>query len=195
MRSLVTTGAVDHNGVVDHCDECGFVYADHPPPSVSGELGALGACYASRLRVAEDDSHQRRILASRPDSDTWSPVEYGCHVRDVLIAQRERLMLALVTERPTFTSIFRDQRVDVDRYNALAPAVVAAQIDVAANMIAWSCGGLDASAWRRLCVYNFPETAERNLTWLAQHTLHEGVHHLLDIDRVIARNATAFAER
>ena len=41
--------------------------------------------------------------------------------------------------------------------------------------------GLDDDAWNRTCVYNFPEPSVRTVLWLAQHTLHEGEHHLWDI--------------
>ena len=34
-------------------------------------------------------------------------------------------------------------------------------------------------------IYNFPERAERPLTWVVRHTVHEGEHHLLDIGRVL----------
>ncbi len=115
----------------------------------------------------------------------WSPVEYGCHVRDVLIAQRERLYLALVENTPSFAPIYRDDRALLARYGEENPEHVAAEIAFAAGMTAWAFDGLDPSAWNRTCLYNFPEPSERSLLWLAQHTLHEGRHHLRDIERII----------
>ncbi|WP_406044517.1 hypothetical protein OG799_08560 [Micromonospora sp. NBC_00898] len=41
-------------------------------------------------------------------NEVWSPLEYTCHVRDVLRVQGERLALALVTEEPEFTPMGRD---------------------------------------------------------------------------------------
>ena len=38
--------------------------------------------------------------------------------------------------------------------------------------------------------YNYPSVAERPLTWVAVHTVHEGEHHLLDIGRVLRRGTS-----
>jgi len=176
---------------MDHCDECGFNYADYSTKVVATELFQLGVRYSSRLRIPVNDSKAREFLSRRPDQDTWSAIEYGCHLRDVLIAQRERLFLTLATDRPSFASIFLDQRAVLARYSAQTPEQVARDIECAAGMISWAFSGLDDSAWWRPCIYNYPEPAERNVIWLAQHTLHEGEHHLLDFDRVIALNSLA----
>jgi hypothetical protein len=34
-------------------------------------------------------------------------------------------------------------------------------------------------------VYGYPEVAERSLSWVLVHTVHEGEHHLLDVGRVL----------
>jgi hypothetical protein len=36
-------------------------------------------------------------------------------------------------------------------------------------------------------VYNFPEPAERPLLWVGQHCVHEGEHHLQDVQQVLDR--------
>ena len=40
--------------------------------------------------------------------------------------------------------------------------------------------------WARVLVYNYPERMERDLRWVAVHTLHEVVHHGADIDAQLA---------
>jgi DinB superfamily len=171
---------------MNHCDECGFKYADHGVDVVVGEIAGLGARYGSRLRVPSGAADSREPLRRRPGPDTWSALEYACHVRDVLLAQRERLFLTLVEDRPSFAPIYREQRVVLARYNEEEPEQVAMQTELAARLVSWAFAGLDGPDWDRFCIYNFPEPAERSLLWLAQHTLHEGEHHLRDIDRVVA---------
>ena len=78
---------------MDNCDECGFIHADHVPPAIAQEIHHLGERYQSVLTDGGFDEDRLRLRAR---ADVWSPVEYGCHVRDVLLAQRERLLLALV---------------------------------------------------------------------------------------------------
>ena len=171
---------------MNRCDECGFTYADHGPDTVADKIAALGVRYGSRLQAgAGDIGDPAGTIRTRPSEDVWSPLECACHVRDVLLAQRERLLLALVEERPSFAPIYRDQRVVLARYRQQLPERVVYEINVASGLVAWVLVGLDDEAWARTCLYSYPNLAERTLLWLAQHTLHEGEHHLLDIERVI----------
>ncbi len=174
-----------HHRGVDICEECGFDYEDHPTDVVVDELAALGVAYGRRL-ATKDSSRERDVLHYHPAPGIWSVLEYACHVRDVLLAQRERLFLALVEDRPSFAPIYRDRRAVLARYEDEDPFRLADEIAMAAGLIAWALAGLDTTAWARRCIYNFPEPAERSVEWLAQHTLHEGVHHLFDIDRILS---------
>jgi len=169
---------------VQRCDECGFVYDDHGPDMVGDELAALGPRYRSRL-VGGEDAGRRGRLTRRPEPSVWSALEYACHVRDVLLAQRERLLLALVEDQPGFAPIYREERVQLARYAAEDPDVVARELVVVSGLTARTFAGLATPAWERTCRYNFPEPAVHDLLWLGQHTLHEGEHHLIDIDRVL----------
>lgn len=141
----------------------------------------LGGRYEAVLTAPLTDGTLR---TSRPEGHVWSAVEYGCHVRDVLLAQRERLLLALVEDGPTFVPIYRDERADLARYGDETPAQVAREIAFASALLAWVLDGLGDDAWTRTFVYNTPEPSVRTVLWLALHTLHEGEHHLGDIERV-----------
>ena len=84
---------------MEHCDGCGFTYADHGASTITREIHDLG--HRFEVVLSDATEHDRSLIA-RPSPDVWSPVEYGCHLRDVLLAQRERLLLALVAEEPSF---------------------------------------------------------------------------------------------
>ncbi len=165
------------------CAECSFVYGDHAIEGIAAELVALGARYASRLRVPAGAADREESLRRRPEPAVWSALEYACHVRDVLLAQRERLFLALVEDCPSFAPIYPDRRVVLARYGSEDPAQVAGELHVAAGLAARAFAGVEFADWSRPCFYNYPSPARRSVAWLAQHTLHEGEHHLLDIDR------------
>ncbi len=158
------------------CDECGYEYRP-------AEAAAAGA--AIRARVADLAGLLRRggDLTSRRSPEVWSPLEYCCHLRDVLLVQRERVLLARRVERPSLVPMGRDERVGLDGYAQQQPADVARQLDDAALLFANVLQRLDDEAWSRTVIYNYPEPTERSLRWVAVHTLHEVVHHLLDVER------------
>lgn len=126
------------------------------------------------------------VLTSHPKAETWSPLEYACHVRDVFRVQRERVLLALAEDEPAFAPMRREERVAEERYNEQEPAVVAAEITHAADAFAQTLETLDDDAWRRTGVYNYPTTRVRTVEWIGRHTVHEGEHHLQDIEGLVA---------
>ena len=177
---------------MDRCDSCRFIYADVAAPAIPARLAAFGAQYAALLQPPGRSAAWFGILRTRPEEGVWSALEYACHVRDVFLVQRDRLYAALVEDTPTFTPMYRDQRVTLARYNAQDPEEVAAQLATAAQLIAQAFNALDSAQFQRRCIYNFPAPSERSLLWVGQHAVHEGEHHFRDIERGIARvRATA----
>ncbi len=131
------------------------------------------------------------MLQTRPAPQVWSALEYSCHFRDVLLAQRERLYLALVEDTPRFWSLYRDERVVLARYSDDRLEEVGREVDLAASLIARAFTRLDDAQWQRRCIYPYPAPTPRTVAWLGRHTVHEGRHHLRDVDDVIdaARSA------
>jgi DinB superfamily len=173
---------------VDSCRRCRFVYGDWAVEALPPVLGSLGARYAEPLLAA---GKAPGLIRTRPAPDVWSGLEYACHFRDVLLAQRERLYLALVEDGPSFAPMYRERRVELGHYNAQSPVAVSAQIKMAAELLGSDLAGLAPDQWQRSCVYNYVNPSRRTLLWLAQHTLHEGEHHLLDIKTVLASAASS----
>lgn len=118
---------------------------------------------------------------ARPSADVWSPLEYACHVRDVLRIQRDRVIQALGEHDPHFAPMRREERVVEDRYNEQDPAVVVAELREAAAAFISLLESLDERGWQRQGVYNFPEPRLRTVEWIAIHTTHEVLHHRVDI--------------
>jgi len=167
---------------VERCPQCGFVFADLAPAAIPAALrgGARATCEA--LERAEDRGRAR----TRPGPEVWSPLEYACHVRDVLFVQRDRVLLALVEDVPGFAPMHRDERVVLAGYGDEDTAEVADELVTGANLLAKVFARLSPPQLARRCVYNFPETAERDVTWMGRQTVHETVHHLQDVAWALA---------
>ena len=164
------------------CSDCGYAWGSVPVEEFGSALDSLTARYAGRLAASDE-----RMLRRRPAPAAWSPLEYADHVRDVLLAQRERVYLALVEDRPSFARMNREERVELARYAEESPDAVADELDLAYRLVATALTGRDESDWDRLLIYNYPGPTEHDLRWLGRHTIHECEHHLVDIRRGLAR--------
>ncbi len=167
------------------CAECGFSYDALSVPDALEALRGFGKRYRIPLTRGLQGEDLDALVRAHPLPDTWSALEYACHVRDVLGVQRERIGHALVEPGYQPEPMRRDERVTEMAYNEQDPAAVAD--DVAANATALSSfvENLTPEQLALTVIYNYPEVAERPLSWVTVHTVHEGEHHLLDMGRVL----------
>jgi hypothetical protein len=164
---------------MEHCDECGFDYHLDEAPAAAVAIAEGAGDLAAMLRDGAD-------VRTRREPPSWSPLEQGCHVRDVLLVQRERVLAARRTDCPSFDPMGRDERVDHDGYAEQDPTAVARQLADAAMLFANDLSRLAPEEWERTVMYNYPALFERSLRWVAVHTVHEVRHHLLDAGRQLA---------
>ena len=90
---------------------------DPDPPlrrlRAGGRRGADPAEIADRAFVAAEEWVQilrsSPAVGARPEPAVWSPLEYGCHVRDVYVLFDERLELMLAEDEPTFANWDQDE--------------------------------------------------------------------------------------
>jgi S-DNA-T family DNA segregation ATPase FtsK/SpoIIIE len=158
------------------CSECGFDYATPARSDLPDWLRDR----ADEFRAAFARLDPQR-LRDRPSPGVWSPLEYACHVRDVMQVQRERIWLAVVETQPEFASMRREDRAIEDDYNAQDPAAVSAALVEGAGLLADAFAALDDDGWNRTGVYH--ERGVRTVEWIGRHTVHELVHHTFDITR------------
>jgi DNA segregation ATPase FtsK/SpoIIIE, S-DNA-T family len=164
------------------CTECGFVYEDLAVEAVAATVAAAPAAYREALA-----GHPPGTLLRHPGPTVWSALEYTCHARDVLLVQRDRVVRALVEDRPAFERMHRDERVALCAYETEEPDAVLAGLAVAADLWCLLVGGLDAAGWCRPLDYNLPDARDVDVTWLARRTVHEVTHHLDDVRAVLRR--------
>ncbi|MFW6092113.1 MAG: DinB family protein [Actinomycetota bacterium] len=165
---------------MERCEECGFGYDLGRAAQAGAEITDGAAALAAMVAAAGTDVRSRRW------PQTWSPLEYACHVRDMLLVQRERVLLARRKDRPSVEPMGRDERVEHDGYAEQEVADVARQLTDAARLFANVLARLGDADWDRTMEYHYPGTAERSLRWVAVHTLHEVSHHTLDVSRQLA---------
>jgi hypothetical protein len=164
-----------YDTLTESCKECGYSY-DVGRTEVLGWLRSDTDAFVERLAAIDDDA-----VRVRPAPGVWSPLEYACHVRDVLQVQRGRVRQALDEDEPAFTPMGRDERAVERRYNHQDPQQVQTEIQAAGEAFRTLLEGLDDAGWRRRGLYNYPTPELRTVEWIGVHTVHELFHHRRDL--------------
>lgn len=162
------------------CQECGYDWESLGRGQILLAVASLADEHSLLLTSVAGER-----LRDHPRPASWSPLEYGCHVRDVLRFQRERVALAQAEETPLFTSMRRDERAVEERYNDQDPLVVADEITAAARQLTEVLRALDDKGWLRTGIYPWPAPAVRTVEWIGRLTAHELTHHLFDARRLL----------
>jgi hypothetical protein len=157
------------------CPECGFDAATVPAVEVTGLVLRVGAVWR-RLLAERPIAELRR----RPSADRWSPLEYACHVRDVLRLFDERLVLMLTQDHPHYPNWDQDATAVAERYNEQDPAQVATDLATAAARIATRFATVTGDQWHRTGERS--DGARFTVDSFARYFLHDPVHHLHDVD-------------
>ena len=115
----------------------------------------------------------------RPRPGVWSPLEYGCHVRDVFRLFERRLQLMLAEEDPLFANWDQDATAVAERYDEQDPALVAAELLEAAEVRASSFAALAEDQWDR--PGRRSDGVAFTIRSFGRYLVHDPVHHLADV--------------
>jgi hypothetical protein len=157
------------------CPECGLDTRAVRPEAVAGMVRRNAGQWQDVLTAPGDP---RR----RPSPETWSALEYGCHVRDVLRLYDERLVLMLTQDGPRYPNWDQDATAVAGRYGEQDPAVVAAELAAAAGQIAARFEGVTGDQWERTGYRS--DGAAFTIATFARYFIHDPVHHLYDVTGV-----------
>ncbi len=155
------------------CAECGFVAQDVEPTAVAGLL--------------RDNAEQWRAVLGRPSASVRrrpaagvsSPLEYGCHVRDVHRTMHGRVLLVLEQDDPVFPNWDQDATAVAERYVEQDPAVVADELVAASAAAAGTYEQVAGAAWDRPGLRD--NGSRFTVATLGRYHLHDVVHHLRDV--------------
>jgi hypothetical protein len=154
------------------CPQCSFDASTATPATVGRTVQNMLPRWRAVLR--------RPDVAERPDEDTWSALEYACHVRDVFSLFDQRLNLMLDTDNARFENWDQDRTAVEKDYANADPAVVSAELTAEGTQIAESFAGVREADWGRKGLRS--NGSEFTVLTLAQYFLHDVVHHLHDVD-------------
>jgi hypothetical protein len=156
---------------------------DRPCPECGYDATSVEVADLPRL-VAEAAAPWAAVLARpdvrvRPAPTVWSPLEYACHVRDVLLIFAERAVLIRSTDDPAFANWDQDATAIAERYWEADPAEVADQLATAATVNAATWADVAPTEWQR--PGRRSNGSVFTLDTLGRYFLHDLRHHLHDV--------------
>lgn len=170
---------------MDSCDVCGFVFSTVDPLTVSVRGRLAAEAIGAELRHSDD------IAGIRPAAGRWSNTEYGAHVRDVFLLIRDRLVIGMLEEEPSFNSLYRDERVELGLYATDTPNQISVELEAAAAMFGRLFDAIEPDTLERVVQYGSPNPQRRSLLWMGRQAVHEAEHHLADIRENVANLRSA----
>ena len=166
------------------CPECGLDYDSIAPKDTAVAIRS----YPRRLKalVAPIDRDQATRpdakIRRRPDPHTWSALEYTAHVADIFDTFADIIRRMRIEDRPAIDFFDPDERAVEARYNEQDPDDVLRRLQENAERLAAELDEVAADDWRRTAEFPW---GERDLLTMARNAVHEGHHHLRDVERVL----------
>jgi hypothetical protein len=156
------------------CPECGLDVATLQRAEVGDEVRRLTGEWVAVL--------ERPDVAVRTRPDRWSPLEYGCHVRDVFEVYDRRLARMLAEDGPHYENWDQDATAVAERYSEQDPSTVAAALSDAGGRLARRFDTVSGDDWDRTGFRG--DGASFTVDSFARYFLHDPVHHLHDVGGV-----------
>ena len=128
------------------------------------------------------DDGPHAVFRRRPDPGTWSALEYTAHVADFLDHFGPAVRRIVVGDNPSIAFFDNEERAAQQRYNELERAEVLGWLELACAELASVLEGVTADDWTRT---GRLEVSERDALTVARTGVHEGSHHLRDVQRVL----------
>lgn len=173
------------------CPDCGYDAAQNAAAELPALIQLLTLPWATVL--TRDD------VRDRPAPQIWSPLEYGCHVRDVATVFTQRTQLMLAEDGPTFANWDQDQAAVDGHYHRADPVRVMDELAAAAQI--WAdlyrsigdrsigagsdragsdrAGAEGENLWERQGFRG--DGAPFSVVTLGRYGMHDLAHHLVDV--------------
>ncbi len=164
------------------CPECGLDYDSISPRDALVAIKTFPRRYRSALAAALEDDDEAALIRRRPDPKTWSALEYTAHVADMFGLFTESVRRMYDETSPTIPFWDPDERAAEQGYNDQDPSAVLEGLASATAELAAAVERVDADSWKRTGEFSF---GQRDMLTMVRNAVHEGSHHLRDVQRVL----------
>ena len=168
----------------DHCAECGYDGRDLEMDEVSSQLRRIPEQVRTLTHSAPDAALRRR-----PDPSTWSAIEYLGHLRDLMAWHRFLIEQGVEVDRPTVPPVDPDASVASAGYADADLDDLQGQFTRRVERLCARIDSLEPAQTTR--VIEWYGGREIDVQLVARSALHEGLHHIGDLERILARAHSA----
>lgn len=165
------------------CPECGIDY----DKLAAGDLAVAVRSYPRRFRslVTTFDEHEDEdaLIRRKPDAATWSALAYTVHVADVFEWHADAVRRMLDTDDASIAWPSSDEAAWETSANATDRDAALDRLARESNRLAAVLDDVHGEAWTREAEFDW---GRRDILATARNAVHEGHHHLDDVERVLA---------
>ena len=165
------------------CPDCGLDYDTVSPQDAAVAVRSFPRRYRALLVTPGSQDGPDAVFRRRPHPSTWSALEYTAHVADRLDHLGPAILRITRENAPAIEFFDNEARAEAQAYNALERTEVLGWLDLACAELASVLDDVRPDDWARTAVVG---GAERDALTLARDGVHEGAHHLRDVQRVLA---------
>ena len=155
------------------CAGCGLAPGELHERALGAEVRDIVHAFGEELVAADDDAVRRR-----PAPGSWSALEYGVHVRDLLVVFAERIIRTLAEHEPELGWWDHEAAIEDGMANESDVSAVADDLGRNASKLSEALRLVDEDDWSRGATRRGSERFTIEL--MARFTLHEVVHHRAD---------------
>jgi hypothetical protein len=166
------------------CPECGLDYDTVSPQDAAVAVRSFPRRYRALMVTPGSEDGPDAVFRRRAHPSTWSALEYTAHVADRLDHLGPAILRITRENSPVIAFFDNDERAIAQAYNSIERTEVLGWLDLACAELASVLGDVVPDDWTRTGVV---AGVEKDALTLARDGVHEGAHHLRDVQRVLAK--------
>jgi hypothetical protein len=166
------------------CPECGLDYDKVAPGDIAVAVRSFPRRFRAALASVDDQDAPEAIIRRKPAPEVWSALTYTSHVADVFDMLGSSIRQLLEKDDPVVQFAPGAGHTDEAAADAQEKDAVLDRLKAEGEKLAALLDGVKAEAWSR--TGEFP-WGTRDVLTTARNAVHEGHHHLRDVEHVLAQ--------
>lgn len=168
------------------CPQCGLDYDSIKPLDAINAIRSFPRRYRAAFATLNYDPAFEELVRRRPQPGVWSAVEYTAHAADMIDRFAPAIRRMQWEDRPALPFFDPEARVETEGYNSrpvMGVGVISA-METACSDMASTLETVEPDQWTRTGIFDW---GEQDIVTTARNAVHEGSHHLRDVERVLSQ--------